>query len=182
MNANRFETFYDAVLAIVITILVLKIPQPLGPTWGAFSANYLTFSTYFIVFLAIINIWYNNHKLFQNFDEINNMSLFAYGFSLFLTTLFPYFALWISMNLFSLTAETVFGLIILFANISHIIALFAVFGAMEIFEKVLLKQVSIKFQKSFKLRLTFEKMRTIFSRNPENWPSIKIRPDHSSHT
>ncbi|MBQ2962944.1 TMEM175 family protein [Methanobrevibacter sp.] len=142
MNANRFETFYDAVLAIVITILVLKIPQPLGPTWGAFSANYLTFSTYFIVFLAIINIWYNNHKLFQNFDEINNMSLFAYGFSLFLTTLFPYFALWISMNLFSLTAETVFGLIILFANISHIIALFAVFGANGYIER--LEEFNIK--------------------------------------
>ena len=128
MNTNRFETFYDAVLAIVITILVLKIPQPLAPTWGAFYANSLNFSTYAIVFLAIINIWYNNHKLFQNIHEINNNALFAYGFSLFLTSLFPYFALWISSYLYSLTAETVFGLIILFANISHIIALIAVFG------------------------------------------------------
>lgn len=31
MNTNRFETFYDAVLAIIITVLVLKIPQPLSP-------------------------------------------------------------------------------------------------------------------------------------------------------
>lgn len=136
MNTNRFETFYDAVLAIVITILVLKIPQPLGPEWGAFFANYLSFTTYFIVFLAIINIWYNNHKLFQFFDEIDNKALIAYGFCLFLTSLFPYFALWISMNLYSLTTETIFGLIILFANISHIIALFAVVGANGYLERL----------------------------------------------
>ncbi|MCQ2961275.1 MAG: DUF1211 domain-containing protein [archaeon] len=45
-------------MAIVITILVLRIPQPLSPTWGAVFANSLNFSTYAIVFLAIINIWY----------------------------------------------------------------------------------------------------------------------------
>ena len=72
MNTNRFETFYDAVLAIVITILVLKIPQPLGPQWGAFISNYLNITTYFIVFLAIINIWYSNHNLFQHIGFINN--------------------------------------------------------------------------------------------------------------
>ena len=142
MNTNRFETFYDAVLAIVITILVLKIPQPLGPTWGAFFANYLSFTTYFIVFLAIINIWYNNHELFQYFDIIDNKALIAYGFSLFLTSLFPYFASWISLNLYSMTAETIFGLIVLFANISHIIALFAVFGANGYTER--LKELNIK--------------------------------------
>ena len=136
MNSNRFETFYDALLAIIITILVLKIPQPASPTWGAFFANSLSFITYFIVFLAIINIWYNNHNLFQYFDEINNRTLFAYGFSLFLTSLFPYFATWISLNFYSITAETIFGLIIFFANISHMIALFAVFGANNYLEKL----------------------------------------------
>ena len=54
MNTNRFETFYDAVLAIVITILVLKIPQPLTPEWGAFIANSLNLTTYFIVFFSNI--------------------------------------------------------------------------------------------------------------------------------
>ena len=29
MNTNRFETFFDAILAIIITVLVLKLTQPL---------------------------------------------------------------------------------------------------------------------------------------------------------
>ena len=112
MNTDRFETFYDAVLAIVITVLVLKIPQPLGPEWGAFISNSLSITTYFIVFLAIINIWYSNQNLFQHIESINNKSLFAYGISIFLFSLFPYFASWISLNPYSLVAETIFGLII----------------------------------------------------------------------
>lgn len=142
MNTNRFETFYDAVLAIVITILVLKIPQPFGPGWGDLFANLLSITTYFIVFLSIINIWYTNQKLFQHIDDINNKVLISYGISIFLFTLFPYFASWLSLNLYSLTAETIFGLIILFANISHIISVVVVFGANKSNEK--LKELHIK--------------------------------------
>ncbi|MBR5503769.1 MAG: DUF1211 domain-containing protein [Methanobrevibacter sp.] len=142
MNTNRFETFYDAVLAIVITILVLKIPQPLSPEWGAFFSNSLNIITYFIVFLAIINIWYSNQNLFQHIDSINNKSLVAYGVSIFLFSLFPYFASWLSLNLYSLTAETIFGLIMIFANISHIISVVVVFGANKSNEK--LKELNIR--------------------------------------
>lgn len=142
MNTNRFETFYDAVLAIVITILVLKIPQPLSPEWGAFFSNSLNLTTYLIVFLAIINIWYSNQNLFQHIESINNKSLIAYGISIFLFSLFPYFASWLSLNLYSLAAETIFGLIILFASISHILALIVVFGANKSNEK--LKELKIK--------------------------------------
>lgn len=136
MNTNRFETFYDAVLAIVITILVLRIPRPLGPHWGAFFTNSLSFVTYFIVFLALINIWYSNHNLFQTIDEIDNKALLTYGISIFLVSLFPYFTSWLSLNLYSLTAETIFGLIIIFSNISHIISLVALYGANKSNEKL----------------------------------------------
>lgn len=136
MNTNRFETFYDAVLAIVITILVLKIPQPASPTWDAFFANYLNIEIYFIVFLSIINIWISNQNLFQHLDEINNKALISYGISIFLVSLFPYFASWLSLNFNSLTAEIIFGLLILFANISHIISLVIVYGANKSNEKL----------------------------------------------
>jgi uncharacterized membrane protein len=142
MDTGRFETFYDAVLAIVITILVLKIPQPLGPGWGAFFSNYVNLVTYLLVFLSIINIWFSNQNLFQYVDDINNKAIFAYGISIFLFTLFPYFASWLSLNLYSLTAETIFGLLIIFANISHILAVVVIYGANKSSEK--LKELKIK--------------------------------------
>ena len=32
METSRFETFIDAIIAIIMTVLVLKIPQPTEPT------------------------------------------------------------------------------------------------------------------------------------------------------
>ena len=98
--------------------------------------------TYFTVFLAIINIWFSNQNLFQHIDEIDNKTLATYGISIFLTSLFPYFASWLSFNLYSLTAEVIFGLIILFSNASHIISLFALYGANRSNEK--LRELNIK--------------------------------------
>ena len=142
MDTDRFETFYDAILAIVITILVLKIPQPLTPEWGAFFSNFLNIVTYLIVFLSIINIWYSNQRLFQHIKYINNKALVSYGFSIFLFSLFPYFASWLSLNVYSLTAEVIFGLLMVFANISHIISVVVVFGANKSNEK--LQELNIK--------------------------------------
>ena len=56
MNTDRFETFYDAVLAIVITILVLRIPQPLSPEWGAFISNSLSITTYLIHISSAVDL------------------------------------------------------------------------------------------------------------------------------
>jgi uncharacterized membrane protein len=120
----------------------LKIPQPLGPGLEAFFSNSLNIITYLIVFLSIINIWYSNQNLFQHIDNINNKSLICYGISIFLFSLFPYFASWLSLNLNSLAAETIFGLILLFGNISHIISVVVVFGANRSNEK--LKELNIK--------------------------------------
>ena len=46
MNTNRFETFFDAILAIIITVLVLKLTQPVAPTFGAVLALNARFITY----------------------------------------------------------------------------------------------------------------------------------------
>ena len=68
METNRFETFFDAIIAIVITVLVLKIPQPASPTLGAFLELETMYVAYFISFLILYNLWYANHNLFGLVD------------------------------------------------------------------------------------------------------------------
>ena len=51
-------------------------------------------------------------------------------------------ASWLSLNLYSLAAETIFGLLIFLANISHIISVVVVFGANKYNDK--LKELNIK--------------------------------------
>ena len=57
MQTNRFETFLDAILAIIITVLVLKIPQPGSPTFQAVFELQTIYIAYFISFLILFNIW-----------------------------------------------------------------------------------------------------------------------------
>ncbi|WP_297982027.1 TMEM175 family protein [uncultured Methanobrevibacter sp.] len=117
MNTNRFETFLDAILAIIITILVLKLTQPVAPTLEAIWPLQTKFLTYLTVFLVIYNIWYNNHNLFQMVEEINNRVLLINGVSIFIISLFPYFATWVSLNPYSIPAQTTYGLIFVLLNI-----------------------------------------------------------------
>ena len=129
MNTNRFETFFDAILAIIITVLVLKLTQPASPTFGAFLALNARFITYAICFLVIFIIWYDNHNLFQVVEEIDNRVLFIYALQIFAISLLPYFATWVALNLNSVAAQTMFGVLFIAIDILYIISIYAVYRA-----------------------------------------------------
>ena len=117
METNRFETFFDAIIAIVITVLVLKIPQPASPTLEAFLELETMYIAYFISFLILYNLWYANHNLFQLVDEIDNTTLWIYGIMTFAVSLIPYFTVWLAKYPYSIAAETMFGVMFIATHI-----------------------------------------------------------------
>ncbi len=127
MQTNRFETFLDAILAIIITVLVLKIPQPASPTFQAVFDLQTIYIAYFISFLILFNIWYSNHNLFQIVDEINNDAVWIYGTMTFVISLLPYFTVWLANNVNSIPAETMFGLIFIITHILNTLANYAIY-------------------------------------------------------
>ena len=123
METNRFETFFDAIIAIIITVLVLKIPQPLTPTLEAVLHLQPIYMAYLITFLILYNIWYSNHNLFYIIDNIDNRSLLFYGMMTFIISLLPYFTIWLANNVYSVAAETIFGLIFIITHILNTLAI-----------------------------------------------------------
>ena len=129
MQTDRFETFMDAILAIIITVLVLKLAQPPAPTWdGVLSLN-ASYLLYGICFLIIFNTWYNDHNLFQMVDEINNLIVVVYGVLIFIISLLPYFASWVSLNPQSVPAQTMFGILFLATNACYNLSTFLIIRA-----------------------------------------------------
>lgn len=123
MQTNRFETFIDAIIAIIITVLVLKIPQPATPTLaGVMELNYI-YIAYLISFLILFNIWYANHNLFQAVENISNRAVWIYGIMTFIISLLPYFTIWLANHIYSIPAETMFGVIFI---ATHILNTFAI--------------------------------------------------------
>ncbi len=127
MKTDRFETFADAILAIVMTVLILKIPQPVEPTLTAIWDLRAMYVAYAVSFLIIYNTWYNNHNLFQLVDEIDNRVIAVHGILLFILSLLPYFTIWLARHVNSLPAETMFGLIFVSSNILSNISVKTVF-------------------------------------------------------
>lgn len=64
MNKGRVEAFTDAVVAIVLTIMVLEFKTPEEPTFAALAQNWSYLVAYLISFLFIGVAWYNHHYMF----------------------------------------------------------------------------------------------------------------------
>lgn len=142
MQTNRFETFMDAVLAIIITVLVLKLSQPDAATWGAVLNLNGRYIIYFICFLIIFNTWYNDHNLFQMVDEIDNKVVLVYGMLIFIISVIPYFATWVGLNPTSVPAQSMFGLLFLLTNVFYTLSTYLILRANPYNEK--LKKVNLK--------------------------------------
>ena len=127
METTRFETFFDAIIAIVITVLVLKIPQPASPTLIAFLDLNTMYVAYFISFLILYNLWYANHNLFSLVETIDNTTLWIYGIMTFVISLIPYFTIWLANNVYSVAAETMFGVLFIATHILNTLATKAVY-------------------------------------------------------
>ena len=141
MKTTRFETFMDAVIAIIITVLVLKLSQPETATWGAILKLNMGYVTYLICFIIIFNTWYNDHNLFQIVDEINNSVVLVYGIWIFIISLVPYFASWVFQNPSSIPAQTMFGLLFLLTNVFYTLSTYLIVRADPYNEK--LKMVNL---------------------------------------
>lgn len=127
METNRFETFFDAIIAIIITVLVLKIPQPATPTFSGILDLQFMYIAYLISFLVLYNIWYANHNLFQIIDTIDNTSVWIYGIMTFFISLLPYFTIWLARDIYSIPAETMFGFLFMATHILYTLATRAIY-------------------------------------------------------
>ena len=142
MDTNRFETFMDAVLAIIITVLVLKLNQPGEATWGAILNLNMRYVTYFICFIIIFATWYNDHLLFMMVDKIDNAVVLVYGVLIFIISILPYFASWVSLNPSSVPAQTMFGLLFLATNLCYTLSTYLIIRANPYNEK--LKSINLR--------------------------------------
>ena len=71
MEKNRLEAFSDGVLAIIITILILELKQPVSDSLRDFLALGPTLLAYVLSFLFIAIYWVNHHHMFQQAQRIN---------------------------------------------------------------------------------------------------------------
>ena len=110
MNSERFEALVDAILAIILTIIVLEIPMAGDGSWQALFEIRLEFIIYALSFLVIFNFWNYNNNLFGIVNKVNREVMWLTAFSLFILSLLPYLTIFVAENFNSFIAHAAYGL------------------------------------------------------------------------
>ena len=109
MNSERFEAFIDAVLAIIITIIVLEIPLASTGTWSSLFEIKLDFIIYAISFIVCFSFWNFHQKIFSLVNKIDTKVIWIDGISLLVLSFLPYLTMFVANNFNSLIPQALYG-------------------------------------------------------------------------
>ncbi len=105
VNSEKLEAFVDAVLAIILTVIVLELPQPETITFAGFWALKTNFFAYLTSFIVVLTNWYFFHIIFEIIKKIDGKVIAMTGLVVFVMSLLPYFTLLISNNFTNINAQ-----------------------------------------------------------------------------
>ncbi len=117
ITTNRLEAFYDAIIAIIVTVLVLELPQPATASIQSILALKTSYFAYLISFLVCTNIWQYHHIIYNNVERINPKIIWQNILLLLIISLIPYLTTFVANNPFSLVSEILYGLDFILINI-----------------------------------------------------------------
>ena len=116
MTTNRLEAFYDAIIAIIVTVLVLELPQPATASIESILAIKTAYFAYLISFLVCTNIWQYHHMIYAHVERINPKIIWQNILLLLIISILPYLTTFVANNPFSLLAEVLYGLDFILIN------------------------------------------------------------------
>ena len=125
METERFEALIDAILAIIITIIVLEIPLASNCSLQALLDIKYECIIYAIRFMICFNFWNFNNNVFSIVNKIDPKVIWTMGLTLFVFSLLPYLTTFVAENFYVFFPQFMYGLIfIITAILSMIIGRF----------------------------------------------------------
>lgn len=116
MSKSRFEAFTDAIIAIVMTVLVLNLDLPKDSSFSALLALKNQFLIYFVSFFILAIYWNNHHQLVHAVKKIDGVVLWANNIFILSLTLFPFATSWVSSYPHELTPQIAYAIVLLIAD------------------------------------------------------------------
>ena len=121
MNKGRLEAFSDGVFAIIITIMVLDLRVPAGPSLEALRSTVPVFLSYVLSFIYVGIYWNNHHHLLHASEHVSGPILWANLHLLFWLSLTPFATRWVGEYYNAPWPIALYGLLLLFAGLAYYI-------------------------------------------------------------
>lgn len=119
MGKERLEIFSDAVLAIILTIMVLELKTPAVFEFRALRPLAPVFSSYLLSFLYLGIYWNNHHHLLYVTHRINGTVMWANLHLLFWLSLVPFATRWLGESRFAPAPTVLYGVLLLLAGLAY---------------------------------------------------------------
>lgn len=119
MNKERLAAFTDAVLAIIMTILVLELEKPKTVNLAGLWALRANFFAYTLSFFWIGLMWTTHHNNWHKVKSVSNATVSYSLVMLFLASFFPYTTSLVASNFNNVTAQALYGVIVLAVSFSN---------------------------------------------------------------
>ncbi len=110
METGRLEAFYDAIIAIIVTVLVLELPQPATASLASLWALKTSYFAYIISFLVCANLWQYHHLIYNHVDRINTKIIWQNILLMFVFSLIPYITIFVANHPNEFIPQALYGL------------------------------------------------------------------------
>jgi uncharacterized membrane protein len=121
MGKTRVEAFSDAVIAIIMTIMVLEMKVPHGTDLESLKPIVPVFLSYVLSFTYLGIYWNNHHHLLHATHRINGKMLWANIHLLFWLSLVPFATGWMGENHFAPVPVALYGVVLLLSAVAYYI-------------------------------------------------------------
>ena len=119
MNKERLIAFTDAVLAIIMTILVLELEKPQEATLAAFWGLRQNFFAYFLSFFWLGSLWMALNSLWDKVEKISTPVVWWSLVLLFLASFLPYATGLVSTHFDSRVMQGFYGLVVIMTTVAN---------------------------------------------------------------
>ncbi|MGE5325143.1 MAG: TMEM175 family protein [Actinomycetota bacterium] len=121
MSKGRMEAFSDAVLAVIITIMVLELKTPHGTSLAALKPVIPVLLSYVLSFVYVGIYWNNHHHLLHAIQRVNGATLWANLHLMFWISLIPFTTAWVGENHLAPWPVAVYGVVLMLAGMAYYI-------------------------------------------------------------
>jgi len=126
MTKTRLEAFSDAVIAIIITIMVLELKVPHETSFNALLKLWPVFLSYTVSFVMLGIYWGNHHHLIHTIKEVKGGIIWANLHLLFWLSLIPFATAWMGENHFEKNTLAAYALLADICGIAYYILLLVI--------------------------------------------------------
>ena len=121
MTTTRLEAFTDAVVAILMTIMVLELKTPHGPDWPALHALAPVFCAYVVSFVFLGIYWNNHHHMLHACNRVSGNVLWANLHLLFWLSLVPFTTAWVGETHLAPLPTALYGGVFMMSGVAYFI-------------------------------------------------------------